>query len=163
MKDFEERDDMTTSMIHHATFTIERSYSASPERVFAAFSDPAKKRRWFAGEAVDSFEMDFRVGGHEQTRRRTPIDSPMKGAPLTNETVFQDIVPDKRIVLAYTMAVGDMRISASLATFELNPQDTGTQLVFTEQAVFFEYSDGPVIREAGWRQLLMQLATEVTD
>ena len=35
-------------MVTHATFTIRRAYPAAPERVFAAFSDPAKKRRCFA-------------------------------------------------------------------------------------------------------------------
>ncbi len=34
--------------VTHSTFVIERSYPTSPERVFAAFADPAKKRRWFA-------------------------------------------------------------------------------------------------------------------
>jgi uncharacterized protein YndB with AHSA1/START domain len=35
--------------VTHSTFVIERSYATTPERVFAAFSDPAKKRRWFCG------------------------------------------------------------------------------------------------------------------
>ena len=29
------------------TFVIERTYAASPERVFAAWSDPATKAQWF--------------------------------------------------------------------------------------------------------------------
>jgi uncharacterized protein YndB with AHSA1/START domain len=39
---------MSTSSIIHSTFAIERTYPARAARVFAAFSDPAIKRRWFA-------------------------------------------------------------------------------------------------------------------
>ena len=38
---------------------------------------------------------------------------------MRNDTTYQDIVPEERIVLAYTMAVGGRRISASLATVEI--------------------------------------------
>ena len=44
----------TPPSVLHSTYTIERTYAATPERVFAALSDPAKKRRWFAGDAADS-------------------------------------------------------------------------------------------------------------
>jgi uncharacterized protein YndB with AHSA1/START domain len=53
------------------------------------------------------------------------------------------------------MLLGDHRMSASLATVELSPSaNGGTRLVFTEQAAFFDRSDGPQLREAGWRGLL---------
>ena len=52
------------------------------------------------------------------------------------------------------MSLGDKRISASLVTIELLPTDKGTDLICTHQGAFFEGSDGPQIREAGWRQLL---------
>jgi len=71
-------------------------------------------------------------------------------------------VPSRRIVVAYTMTLGEQRISASLATFELLPAGRGTDLIFTEQGAYFEGADGPQIREAGWRQLLEQLAKELT-
>ena len=34
--------------VNHSTFVIERTYPASPQQVFRAFSDPGRKRRWFA-------------------------------------------------------------------------------------------------------------------
>jgi hypothetical protein len=37
----------------------------------------------------------------------------------------------------------------------------GTQLVYTEQAVFFEDSDGPQLREQGWRSLFDALEKEL--
>jgi uncharacterized protein YndB with AHSA1/START domain len=151
--------------VTHSTFTIERHYPAAPERVFSAFSDPARKRRWFAegeGFAVDSFEMDFRVGGFERARFRFAAGQPLEeGTPCANDTVYTDIVDNRRIALAYTMTVAGHRISSSQATFELLPDGDGTQLVFTEQAAFFEGADGAEIREKGWRGLLDQLAKEL--
>lgn len=39
---------MTEHPVLHSSFTLERSYPATPERVFAAWADPAAKARWFA-------------------------------------------------------------------------------------------------------------------
>ena len=53
------------------------------------------------------------------------------------------------------------RISASLATIELEPTKKGTNLVFTEQAAFFEGADGPKMRKEGWTQPFEALAKEL--
>jgi uncharacterized protein YndB with AHSA1/START domain len=155
---------MEDRCVTHSTFVIERSYPATPGRVFAAFADPAKKRRWMAeerGMTVEQYELDFRVGGVERARYRFLEGSPFPGALLANDTVYQDIVPDRRVVIAYTMSLGEKRFSASLATFEFLPAEQGTNLIFTEQGAYFEGADGPQMREKGWRQLLEQLAAEL--
>jgi hypothetical protein len=59
---------MSERSIEHAGFTIQRRYGAAPERVFAAWADPAAKARWFAGPEewdVAPHELDFREGGRE--------------------------------------------------------------------------------------------------
>jgi len=149
--------------VTHSTFAIERNYPATTQRVFAALADPVKKRRWFReddGSEALEFEMDFRVGGRERSSFRIK-GGPYDGVVCTNDTTYQDIVPDKRIVLAYTMTMGEWRMSASLAAFEMLPVDAGTHFVFTEQAAFFERADGAEMRKEGWRLLLDKLAKEL--
>ena len=143
----------------HATFVIERSYDASPARVFAAFADPAIKARWFAGPdewGPDERTMDFRVGGRE-TSRGGP-----KGGPMhVMDGRFQDIVPDQRIVFTYDMTLDDVRISVSLLTIELTPAGSGTKLTFTEQGVYLDGFEDKGGREEGSRALLDNLEREL--
>ena len=151
---------MEQRTVTHSTFVIERSYPAAPERIFAAFADPGQKKSWFAGDRgmpVESYEMDFRIGGIERARYRLGDKSPFPGAILGNDTVYQDIVPGQRIVFAYTMSLGGRRFSVSLATIELVAADGGTNLIFTDQGAYLEGADGPQIREQGWQNLLGQL------
>lgn len=145
----------------HNTFRIERTYRSSPARVFAAFSNEATKRRWFAegeGWEIEQFTLDFRVGGQETSRFRF-----QGGPPMGNDTIFLDIVPDQRIVFAYTMTSGDTRISVSLATVELTPAGKGTRLAYTEQGIYFDGTDKPALREIGSRELLENLAKELEE
>jgi uncharacterized protein YndB with AHSA1/START domain len=141
----------------HSTFVVERDYRATPERVFAAFTDPAQKRRWFVDSnhhEVEQYELDFRVGGKETARFRFKEGSPVSGLRCTNDTVYQNIVPNRRVVFSSTMTLGEQCISASLVTVELEPSETGTAVTLTHQGAFFEGADGPEMREAGWRKLL---------
>ncbi len=151
----------------HGTFVIERIYPPAPARVFAAFADPAKKRRWYAEGGtmlLDDFRMDFRTGGSDVAAYRFGPGLPIpEGTPMRNDTRYQDIVPNVRIVFAYTMTMGDRCISSSQATVEFVPAAKGTNLVFTEQGAYFEGADGPAMRENGWQKLLGQLAAALAS
>ena len=143
---------MTERSAVHSTFAIERTYDASPTRVFDAWADPAAKRRWFGGSEPPDHELDFRIGGKEVNRGGPP------GGPVyTYEALYYDIVPGERIVYAYEMYMDDTRISVSVATVEFSPAGTGTRLLFTEQGAFLDGHDTPEQREHGTRGLLEKL------
>ena len=143
---------MTERSVTHASFSIERTYDSPPAKVFKAFADPKIKRRWFAegeGWEIEEFTGEFKVGGFEHSRFRL-----RGGEPVRNDTSYHDIVPNARIIFAYSMTIGDKRISSSLATFQFKPAGNGTQLVFTEQGAFLDGLDTAGPREAGWKDLL---------
>lgn len=150
------------SNTQHASFVIERLYAAAPPRLFAAWSDPAAKRAWFVegeGWEIQSYALDFREGGLETSRFRFLRGKEMFGEDTTfgNETVFNEIVPGERIVFTYAMDRNGVRFSVSLASVEFKPAGNGTRMIFTEHAAFFEGSDGPQMREDGWRGLFDKL------
>ena len=149
---------MSERSVQHETITIERRYPAPPARVFAAWAEPEARERWFVREEgwESEYRQDFRVGGQEQGWFGRP-----GGERYVNETLFHDIVPDARIVFAYTMARGEAKISASLATVELVPDGAGTRLLFTEQIALLDGGDNVKDREQGWQGLLDRLGLEL--
>jgi uncharacterized protein YndB with AHSA1/START domain len=138
---------MSNRSVSHATFVIERTFDASPARVFRAFSDPVAKAGWF-GPPAEKCDLDFRVGGVETNRGGPP------GGPIhAFEARYLDIVENERIVSTYTMDRDKTRISVSLATTEFRPEGSGTRLVYTEQGAFLDGHDNAAQREHGCRDL----------
>jgi uncharacterized protein YndB with AHSA1/START domain len=147
---------MTQRSITHAMFSLERTYDASPSRVFHAFADPTIKLQWFSGPeewGPAEAEMDFRVGGRE-TNRGGP-----KGGPVSSfVATYQDIVPDERIVYTYEMELDGTRVSVSVASIQLTPEGSGTRLTITEQGAFLDGHEDPALREEGTGWILDALA-----
>ena len=153
---------MTAPKIIHDTFTIERSYRASSEKVFAAFRDPVKKRRWFAegeGWIVLSYDLDFRVGGSETSRFKFGE----AGLEVRNDCVYFDIVPDTRMVFGYSMSMGSAPFSVSMSTLELSPSGDRTTLVYTENTAYLNGENGGKDRKTGSLQLFEALAKELGE
>ncbi len=150
---------MSDRSVTHATFVVERSYDASPSRVFAAWATPEAKARWFVGpdewESSDH-QLDFRVGGREHVS-----GGPAGGPVHSFDAVYHDIVPDRRIVTTYEMHSDETRTSVSVATVELTPEGGGTRLTYTEQGAFLDGHDRPEWREQGCSDLLDALGTEL--
>ena len=144
----------------HETIAIERRFDASPGQVFQAFADPASKARWFAGDPSftdERYELDFRIGGRETSSARLGDD----GATFLYDARYEDIVPDVRIVIAYTMLMDERRISASLQTIELLPAGAQTHLILTEQMAILDGLDSAASRQHGLGELLDALDSEL--
>ena len=157
--------------ITHGTFTIEKRYPHAPEKVFAAFRDPVKKRRWMGGAddpnsaarkhhgdgfEIISFEMNFKVDEFERWTFRVP-----GGELMRNDTRYHLIIPNQSIVFVYTMDSGDRRISSSQNTVEFIKDGPGTRLVFTEQGVYFDGPEAARGREVGTNDVLETLGREL--
>lgn len=150
---------MSERNIIHGGFSIERRYDFTPEIVFAAWSDPAAKYRWFAN--VDRFgkveyALDFRVGGHETASGIAP-----DGRRFTNDTRIHDIVANARLVFSYRMTLGGVPISASLTTVTVEADGPGTRVTYAEQGAFLDGYDGVADREGGCAWMLGRLGKEL--
>lgn len=107
---------MTARSVVHASFTITRTWNASPARVFEAFADEKAKDKWFNGGGnwtLVSRSFDFREGGVESLAGRWE-----SGMVTRFDCVYRDIVPpsedgEGRIIYSYNMFVDARKISVS--------------------------------------------------
>jgi uncharacterized protein YndB with AHSA1/START domain len=153
---------MTERSVIHDTFVIERTYPASPSRVFTAFASSEAKDAWgdtgdlgAAEPGTGQAEFDFRVGGHER------FGHVYQGISYTYDARYYDIVPDQRLVYSYEMYANDVRISVSVATIEFVKTGDGTTLTWTEQGAYldgFDGEDASRLREGGTSEMLDGLA-----
>lgn len=160
----------------HDTFRIKRTYPATPERVFAAFTTKEAKEIWGdtgdlspvggetggetggeAGADTDSTsesEFDFRAGGRER------FSFGYNGIAYRYDALYYDIVPAQRIIYSYEMYANDARISVSVATIEFAAAGDGTALTVTEQGTYldgFDGPDAPRLRQEGVTEMLDNL------
>jgi uncharacterized protein YndB with AHSA1/START domain len=152
---------MAGRSVIHETFRIERTYTAPPSTVFAAFSDEEARNSW--GDANDLelaenddsdsevSQFDFRVGGRES------FSTKEQGTTYRYDGRYHDIVTDNRIVYSYEMYADGARISVSVATIEFAGSGSGTQLTWTEQGAYLDGYNGaeaPEMRKGGTIDML---------
>jgi uncharacterized protein YndB with AHSA1/START domain len=137
----------------HGSFTVERDLPASPAQVFATYAEPDIRKRWFripSSPRQARHELDFRVGGHEIARGLFAPTGTTEER-IEYRSTFLDIVPGRRIVVAYDLTVDGVRRWASLVTIELaghrhdnsdnsGKDVSGTRLTHTEQYAFLAYT-----------------------
>lgn len=135
---------------------ITRHLSASPARVFQAWTDPARMMQWFApeGMATPLAESDLRVGGRYRVlmREADGVEHDVSGE-------YTEIVPDRRLV--FTWSWRNSPEIVSLVTVELEPDGKGTRLTLRhERLADVESRDS---HHAGWSTALNKLGALVSD
>ncbi|HXZ65711.1 MAG TPA: SRPBCC family protein [Streptosporangiaceae bacterium] len=147
---------MTERSVSHGTFVVERTYPAEPARVFAAWASWEAKGVWmddpdYKSDGTEG-EFDFRVGGYERFGGLTP-----EGTTYRYDARYYDIVAAERIVYCYEMYAGEDRMSVSVATVQIEPDDGGTRLTYTEQGAFLDGIDTLEARQGGTEWMLDNL------
>lgn len=136
-------DTMTTQIpdhdpldVRHDTFTLSVHLDAAPAAVFAAFVDPAVRRRWFRlpGSGA-SYQHEFAVGGGE-TAHSTFSSLGSRPERLDYRSRYLDITPDRRIVFVYESTVDGVLRWTALTTVLFTDETGGTRLGWTEQVAF---------------------------
>ena len=132
------------------SLTIKRRFNASPAKVFAAWTDPEKVKRWMGpGEVkVLATEGDARTGG----RFRWVMQAPDGEKHEVGGTV-REVVPDQKLV--YTWAWHSMPERESLVTVQFNPDGDGTLLTLTHER--FADDDARNRHQNGWNGALDKL------
>jgi uncharacterized protein YndB with AHSA1/START domain len=135
------------------SFTVKRRLKAPPAKVFAAWTDPEKIKRWMGpGEIVAvRVEADARVGGRYRIEMRRP-----SGEAHNVGGVYHEIVANEKLVFTWSWdpAPGD-EPHESLVTVLLKPDEGGTLLTLIHEQLFDEESR--VGHEGGWKGALDKL------
>ena len=139
------------------TARVTHRFSASPERVFDAWLDPEKARKWLfataSGQMVRA-EIDARVGGaFIFTDRRD-------GEDVEHTGEYLEIDRPRRLV--FTLSVEKYAQEVDRVTIEIAPLGTGCELTLTHE-MHPDWAEYASRAEAGWTGILERLAATLNQ
>jgi uncharacterized protein YndB with AHSA1/START domain len=115
------------------SLTLKRRLHASPEKIFAAWTDPQKITRWFGPPDTVSgsvrAELDVRVGGRFRASFNTA-----SGEYYEVSGIYREVTPGERLVFSWAWHSTPER--ESLVTVSLKPDGDGTWLTLQHEQLF---------------------------
>lgn len=145
---------MSTAAAVKPSLTIKRRFKAAPEKVFSAWTDPEKMKRWMGPGQVFAkhTESDLRVGG----RYRIIMQAP-SGEEFDTGGVFREVIVNERLV--YTWGHTLKPEQATLITVTFKRDGDGTLLTLTHE----QFPDDAMrdSHQGGWNGALDKLAAFV--
>jgi uncharacterized protein YndB with AHSA1/START domain len=136
------------------TLCLRRTFAASRDRVFAAWTTPAIAREFMGPGDVraDKIEMDVRVGGSYSITMLKP-----DGERLIASGIYREVRPPERIVCTWSWEEDDPALAReTLLTLEFIERGEATEVVLTHEN-FRDEQQRDNHRE-GWTPILEQLA-----
>lgn len=137
--------DVETSDRH---LTVERTFDASPGRVFSAFTDPDELEEWYAPGPMTTEVHEF------DARPQGTFSISMRGgeAPHDVEGTFVEVVENERLVHTWRgPAGGETRVTVAFEAV-----DDGTRVVLTHEE--FESREAVQRHLEGWVGIYEKLA-----
>lgn len=132
------------------SLTLKRRLNAAPAKVFAAWTDPEKLKRWFApGESQTILaESDPRIGGRYRIVARTP-----DGEDHDVSGIYREVVPNAKLV--FTWAWRSTPERESLVTLTFKPDGDGCMFTLLHEQFFDEAARDR--HNMGWTSALDKL------
>ncbi|MGH6952216.1 MAG: SRPBCC domain-containing protein [Vitreimonas sp.] len=150
---------MSPRILTHGTLVMERTYKATPKRVFAAWESVDARQRWQTPTPevrLEYVEADFRQGGREVVRCFQTAQ------PIWEAQVhYLDIRRDSLIVFTELVSGEGVHESAALVGVEFTPVPDGTHLMVTLQIAAFNGETMLGGYQFGWNAALDNLAKEL--
>ena len=134
------------------SLTFKRRLKASPEQVYAAWTDPRKIVRWFgradARSETTRAEIDPRVGGRYRVQFTASA-----GEYFEVGGIYREVIPNERLVFSWAWHSTPER--ESLVTVTFKPEGDGTLLTVHHSQLFDEAARAG--HQRGWLGALDKL------
>jgi uncharacterized protein YndB with AHSA1/START domain len=138
------------SVAFKPSLTLKRRLNAAPEKIYTAWTDPAKLVKWFGPEEIEtlSAQADARIGGRFRIVMRSA-----DGEEHDVSGVYREVVPNEKLV--FTWAWRSTPERESLVTVLIKPDGAGSLLTLTHEQFFDEAARDR--HEHGWTGCLNKL------
>jgi uncharacterized protein YndB with AHSA1/START domain len=135
----------------YATLVVRRTIRATPEKLFAAWTDPQQLVRWWGPEGVTcpAAEVDLRPGGSYRIANLMP-----DGTQLWISGEFELIEPPHRLIYTWRLELPSAGIERVSILFEA--RGAGTEVIVTHERI--GSAAARTTHERGWQQCLAGLA-----
>lgn len=122
------------------TLVVRRTIRATPERLFAAWTEPAQLRRWWGPAQVDCpvAEVDLRVGGRYRLANKFP-----DGSVWWIGGTFEAVAPPRLLVYSWELSPGEIAPGGAAppaqaverVTVRFEPKGDATDVVVTHERI----------------------------